>query len=160
MDRKFMQNKQLMSERKKLRLALAENNLELAKEYLDIAKHDQKDKKYKRGVIDAAYNAVELCAKGLLSLKLDKLPSTHSGVVQKFGEIYCKSEILERELGRQFRVALVWRNKARYDKYAEVTLEQGRETLNLAETLLKILQKQFESLSEKVYNLVHEVDGK
>lgn len=57
--------------REDINIVLAWNNFELAKEYLDIALHNQKDEKFKRGVIDAAYNAAELCAKGLLSLKLN-----------------------------------------------------------------------------------------
>lgn len=137
-----MKNSKPKISRKDLRLALARNNFALAEEYLGIALHDRKDEKYKRGVIDAAYNAAELCAKGLLSLKMDELPATHGGVVQKFGEIFCKSGILDKDLGRKLRVALVWRNKARYDKRAEITQKQGQEIVDLTETLLGILREE------------------
>jgi len=47
------------------------------------------------------------------------------------------------ELAKEYlEIALVWRNKAGYDKQAEITLEQGQKTTDLAQVLLRNLQQQ------------------
>lgn len=123
----------------------AKDYLALAFEYLNIAKHNQEEKKFLRGAIDTAYNAAELCVKGLLILKLDRIPSTHGGVVQKFGQIYVKSGILERAVGRKLNQALMHRNKARYDRYAKFNKKDGQEIISLADELAKVLKQEAES---------------
>lgn len=65
----------------KLKKMEIKDYLTLAEIYFKIAEHRGKDKEYLRGVVDAAYNSAELCAKGLLSLKLERIPSTHGGIV-------------------------------------------------------------------------------
>ncbi len=46
----------------------------------------------KRVAIDAAYHAAELCAKAFLLGKVERTPSRHGSIVQKFGEIYILQE--------------------------------------------------------------------
>lgn len=41
-----------------------------------------------RGIIDLAYNAAELCGKGLLILRCNDVPGTHSGLVQQFSKVF------------------------------------------------------------------------
>lgn len=126
---------------KDIQKLLAQNNLELAKEYLAIAKFNQKYKKSYRGVIDIAYNAAELCAKGCLCLKLQKTPATHKGVIQKFSEYYVKTDILEREIGKKLARGLRYRNLARYEKEIEIIKKQAEETVELAIILQRFLQQ-------------------
>lgn len=131
---------------KDIQKLLAKQNLALAKEYLDIAKFNQKYKNSYRGVIDVAYNAAELCAKGCLALKLQRLPSTHKGVIQKFSEIYVKTNIVKREIGRKLAQSLRYRNLARYEKTIDITKEQANEVLDLTITLQNILNEQLKKL--------------
>ena len=125
-----------------LKLLEAKSYLALAKIYLDIAIGIPVKGQKRRGVVDEAYNAAELGAKGLLVLKLDFLPGTHGGVVNKLGEIYVKTGILNKETGRNLRRGLNFRNQARYERKAKITDKMCSEVLNLAKQLIKFLEKE------------------
>jgi uncharacterized protein (UPF0332 family) len=101
-----------------------------------------------RLAVDAAYNAAELCAKGLLLLKMDKLPASHGGVVIKFGEIYIKQGLVERSIGRTMNKALALRNKSRYDRHALIGSKEANEVIELASGMIRILDKALESESD------------
>jgi uncharacterized protein (UPF0332 family) len=75
--------------------------LALAQGYLEMA-HALKGKRgYIRGVIDMAYNAAELSAKGLLLLREGEWPKTQSGIVQQFSRAFIVNEpIVEPGVGR------------------------------------------------------------
>lgn len=94
-----------------------------------------------RIAIDAAYNAAELCVKGLLLLRLDDIPGSHGGLVGKFGELYVQTGELPRELGRRLNKGLEARAAARYDYAAQITEEMARDVLQLARELLGHLQQ-------------------
>lgn len=130
---------------KTVRLALAENDLSLAKSYYLAAKKNLEEKISLRLAVDAGYNAAELAIKGLLALKIDFLPATHTGTVQKFSEIYIKSGVLEKDIGRGARKGLSLRNKARYEKTAKISKENCLLVLNLAKDLIKILEKEIKN---------------
>lgn len=109
---------------------------DLADDYLSAAKFLLKNKKYRQAV-DAAYNAAELSVKALLLDKLEKLPATHGGLVQKFSEIFIKEKKkFDREIGRQLHQALEWRNRARYEGAIDITSETAKEIVNLASKFL------------------------
>src|SRR5712692_4070260 len=118
----------------------AENALRLAEEYLELARYDLTGKQL-RGAADAGYNAAELCVKGLLIVKLERLPRTHGGIVQKFGEFYVQAGLVAKEAGRGLNQALQFRNDARYDFHAEITKEKAEEVIKLAETLVGVLRE-------------------
>jgi len=126
-----------MNERK-MRKEEAVGYLDLAKEYMDLAKYNLSGGYY-RGVIDAAYNSIELCAKGFLLLRLDSIPTSHGGVVQKFGELYVKTKIISDEVGRGLRHSLRVRNSARYEPHARIAKEDAEKIMDLANSLLKLL---------------------
>lgn len=119
----------------------AENSLRLAEEYLELARYDLEGKQF-RGAVDAGYNAAELCVKGLLIVKLERLPRTHGGIVQKFGEFYAQTGLVAKEVGRGLNHALQFRNDARYDFHAEITREKAEEVIKLAETLVGVLREE------------------
>jgi len=123
----------------KSRLSLAKLNLKMSNSLLG-----QKD--YVRGVVDLAYNAVELCAKGLILLKQDDLPSRHRGIVQRFSELYVKEGPLKKEIGRRMNKGLDYRNNARYVPTAEITKKHAQHNINLAKELIAFLQKELEQL--------------
>jgi len=112
---------------------------ELGTEYLDGAK-ELADRGRYRLAIDAAYNAAELAVKALILPKVERLPKTHSGVVNRFGELYIKSGVLPTSLGKQLRRSLRYRNLARYDRSAIIGVEEARQTIQLANELLTALE--------------------
>lgn len=117
--------------------------LALAQGYLEMARALKGRREYIRGVIDMAYNAAELSAKGLLLLREGEWPKTHSGVVQQFSRAFIVNEpVVEPGVGRAFRQALDWRNRARYDPHATLTEADADDVLSVAEKLSDILQRE------------------
>lgn len=122
---------------------------DLALEYIEGALDSFKSGHH-RLAVDATYNAAELCAKGLLLFKMDRLPTSHGGVVTKFSEIYIKEGKVQRSLGRALNKSLALRNKSRYDRHAIIGPKEVEEVRNLAEEMIRILDKE---LSETGNNL-------
>lgn len=91
----------------------------LAMEFLDGARAAL-DRGHFRISVDAAYSAAELCAKGLILLEGGELPGSHGGVVGEFGRLYALAGKASRELGRRFSLALELRNRARYERSADI----------------------------------------
>ncbi|MFQ6126995.1 MAG: HEPN domain-containing protein [Candidatus Heimdallarchaeota archaeon] len=112
----------------------------LAEEFLMGAKENLREERL-RIAIDAGYNAIELCVKALLLLKMDELPSSHGGILTKFGELYIKSNEIQRELGRRINQAIILRSKARYDTLAVFTLEDGEFIIQTADSLFQEVEK-------------------
>ncbi|MCX7854465.1 MAG: HEPN domain-containing protein, partial [Anaerolineae bacterium] len=94
-----------------------------------------------RIAIDAAYNAAELCVKGLLLMRLDDIPGSHGGLVGKFGELFVQTGEVPRELGRRLNRGLEARAAARYDYAALITEEMAQEVLGLAQELVNCLRQ-------------------
>ncbi len=117
--------------------------LELAQEYEESARDCSSHGHY-RLAVDGAYNAVELCAKGFLILKLKDLPTSHGGIVGKFGELYVRSGILPKEMGRELNRGLWLRNQARYERQTEIGEKES-------EAMLKLVGKFIEALGKELY---------
>jgi len=96
---------------------------------------------YYRLLIDGAYNAAELAANGLLSLKGVPIPHRHGSIVQKFAQVYILSGELSRELGRRLNRGLTLRNQARYLLLANIAEAEAQEALSLAEELIQKLEE-------------------
>jgi uncharacterized protein (UPF0332 family)/predicted nucleotidyltransferase len=124
-----------------MKVAESRGYRDLACEYLEAAS-DSLKAEHPRLAVDAGYNAAELCVKGLLLLKIDELPSSHGGVVIKFGEIYVKDGPLPRKLGRDLNKCLALRNKSRYDPHAMIGRDEADDVLKLAHTIIKILDEE------------------
>jgi uncharacterized protein (UPF0332 family)/predicted nucleotidyltransferase len=112
--------------------------LELARDYLSYTEYCFAGEKW-RAVADLGYNAAELCVKGLLLLKMDELPSSHGGLLSKFGEYYTRSGPFPRELGRRLSRGLQVRSWARYRRQVNITREMAEENLNLAKEMINHL---------------------
>lgn len=117
--------------------------LELAKLYHQTFKRLIAEKDF-RVAVDVGYNAAELCVKGLLLLKMNDIPRTHGGVVQKFGELYVKSKLVADDAGRLLNIALENRNKARYDYHAKITREDTEDIKRLTTSLVEVLEREME----------------
>jgi len=128
-------------EDRQLRLAEAQNYLLLAEEFLKIAENNFKNSLY-RGVIDAAYNAAELCVKGLILLRAKVLPKRHSGFIQRFSKLYIDSGEVKKEMGRALNKSLKLGNRARYEYDAEIREEDALSVLRLAEGMIDLLTKE------------------
>lgn len=90
--------------------------------------------------MDAAYNAAELAVKSLV-LKLD-VPGSHGGLVGRFGELYIKTGIYEKALGRQLNHALERHNQARYRYQAVIKRGDAQAVIELARTLKELAERE------------------
>jgi len=81
---------------------------------------------------------------------MDRLPTSHGGVVTKFSEIYIKERKVQRSLGRALNKSLALLNKFRYDRHAIIGPKEVEEVRNLAEEITRILDQE---LSETADNL-------
>jgi len=79
---------------------------------------------------------------------MDKLPTSHGGVVIKFGEIYIKEGLVERNVGRAMNKALALRNKSRYDRHARIGSKEAKEVFKLTQDMIRILDKALETDSD------------
>ncbi|GFP22650.1 hypothetical protein HKBW3S44_00588 [Candidatus Hakubella thermalkaliphila] len=114
----------------------------LAQEYLEGAELNLENELY-RLAVDAAYNAAELCAKGLLLLKLSDIPTSHGGIIGMFGELFVKTEVVPNQIGRGLNRNLQLRNKARYDFHALITKEDAEKAIDLAKKLVAIFRESY-----------------
>jgi len=128
-----------MDEKEMLRDAVEGYHL-LATEYLEGAEKSLA-MGHLRVAIDTAHNAAELCAKGFLIGKVEKMPARHGAVVNLFSDLYVKTGILPAKLGRGLRRALEFRNMARYEYEAKITPSMAEETIELAKELLDRLRE-------------------
>lgn len=117
--------------------------LNLARTYLEMARSFEMLLANVRGIIDLAYNAAELCSKGLLVLHCGDVPRTHSGLVQQFSKVFVVEEkLVAPRIGRALRLGLELRNKARYDPHARLTESEAIEVTRLAEETVGVLEKE------------------
>lgn len=114
--------------------------LNLARDYVSYAEHSLTAGDL-RAVADLAYNGAELCAKALLLFKMDKMPGSHGGLLEKFGELLVKSGPFPRELGHRLNRGLQVRSGARYKPKETITREMAEENLTLAREMIVHLEK-------------------
>ncbi len=119
----------------------AQNLYFLAGEHLRVAEKLLADGEW-RVTVDIAYNAAELCAKAFLVGKLERMPTQHGSVVQKFSQLYILQEQrFSHSLGRRLNTALRCRHDARYVYEATITEEMARETVSLAREMHEYLRQ-------------------
>lgn len=119
----------------------AQNLYLLAGEYLQVAERLLAEGEW-RVAIDVAYNAAELCAKAFLVGKVERTPSRHGSIVQKFSEIYILREgRFPPGLGHRLHQALNYRHDARYVYEAVITREMAQEVFALAREMHGHLQE-------------------
>lgn len=125
-------------EERQLRRAESLGYLELAIEYKQQSLRSLNVGDY-RLAVDGAYNAAELCAKGLLLLKLEDIPSSHGGIIQKFGELWIKTDLLPREMGRGLNKGFELRNQARYERHVRIREDEAKVILAPTEQFIDAL---------------------
>lgn len=129
-------------EEDKLKLEEIKGHLRLAKIFLDVANKRKKSKNEGeiRLAIDVGYNSAEHCLKAFILLNQDTIPRRHSGIAQRFSELYIKEGEFEKALSKKVRLCLKFRNLARYDPKASVGKIMVNEVLTLAEELTTLLE--------------------
>ncbi len=93
-----------------------------------------------RIAVDLAYNAAELCVKGMLLLGGEGIPRTHARIVTRFAELYVRRGAISEAVGRNLHLGLERRNKARYDWHAEISERDAAGSVMMARTLAERLQ--------------------
>lgn len=136
-------------EKNAIKQIMGRNILDLCNEYLESAR-DVLALNRLRLTIDAAYNAAELAVKALILLKQDDLPGSHGGAVNVFGQLYVKTDEIDKEIGRALNMALKLRNEARYKPDALFSQENAHFVLDLAENLISIASKKYDHLPDKI----------
>lgn len=121
-----------------LKIQEARNLLRLAEEYIEGAELTLNYNHF-RIAIDTAYNAAELCAKGLLLFEIDELPTSHGGIIGEFGRLYVKPGKVPTQIGRQLNKGLEIRNKARYDLNADISKEKAEGLIELTKRIKALL---------------------
>lgn len=114
--------------------------MQLSNEYL-ISAEDAACSGHYRLATDAAYNAVELIAKALLLKKLDDLPGSHGGIVNKFGELYVKTSEVPYDIGKNLHHALLLRNRARYKWEAKINRDEYEDVHSLVKELTTVAEE-------------------
>ncbi len=71
----------------------------------------------------------------------DDIPSSHGGIVGKFGELYIKTGQVDKLLGRELNRALELRNSARYKYQVQIREEDAQKIIDLAKKLEDIAEK-------------------
>lgn len=130
-----------------LKRSLLEGRYHLASSYLRVARYVFDHGDY-REAADLAYNAAETAVKALLLLEIEELPKSHRGVVNRFGDLYIRTGRLPRSMGRDLRLALATRNRARYEPEQVITRPEAEEVLGLADRLLQHVMEFRQALSE------------
>ena len=115
--------------------------LVLAQEYFDGAESSLVNGRY-RIVVDTAYNAAEVCVRGLLLLKLPELLRSHGGLLTKFGELYVKDGSLPKRVATDLNLILELRNRSLYSLRVLIDRRDAQDAIELAETLMKALKEQ------------------
>jgi uncharacterized protein (UPF0332 family)/predicted nucleotidyltransferase len=130
-------------DKEEIKFQEAKGYLDLAEYYINSSIKNFENKDY-RIVVDIGYNAAELCVKGLLLFKFDELPTSHSGIVNKFSKLCLEEEYLDKELGKKLNKNLRLRNKARYEPHVEITKDNAQDIIDLSKTLHKFLSLKVE----------------
>jgi len=85
-----------------------------------------------REAISRAYYSMFHATQALLFLK-EIFPKSHKGVIQKFGEEFVKSGVLETKMGHLLSQAESMRLKADYDVGVKITKDECEEILDNCE---------------------------
>jgi len=108
------------------------------KEYLDQSEEELNasnllyNKEFYRESVSRAYYSMFHATQALLLIK-EIYPKSHKGVIQKFGEEFVKSGMLEKKMGYVLSQAETMRLKADYDVGMKISKEECEEILDNCE---------------------------
>jgi len=94
------------------------------------------NKGFYRESVSRAYYSMFHATQSLLLIK-EIYPKSHKGVIQKFGEEFVKSGILEKKMGYMLSQAETMRLKADYDVGVKISKEECEEILDNCEYFIR-----------------------
>jgi uncharacterized protein len=113
--------------------------LDQSEEELDAARLLFEERFY-REAISRAYYSMFHATQALLFLK-EIFPKSHKGVIQKFGEEFVKSGVLEKKMGHLLSQAESMRLRADYDVGVKITKDECEEILDNCEFFIKKIKE-------------------
>jgi uncharacterized protein (UPF0332 family) len=81
---------------------------------------------------------------------LERLPTSHGGLVQIFSREYIVTGEVDRLIGHRLSTSLELRSKARYSREAEITADHVTQVSTLAQELIDLLEEALSSLEEQL----------
>ena len=121
------------------------------KDYLDQAVEEFEaanllfEEEYLREAVSRAYYSMFHASQALLFIK-KVYPKSHKGVIQKFGEEFVKSGLLEKKMGYILAQAETMRLKADYDVGLKITKEECEEILDNCEYFISKVKEMITEL--------------
>ena len=121
------------------------------KEYLDQAEEEYNaaallaGKGFYREAISRAYYSMFHAAQAFLVIKR-VYPKSHKGVLQKFGEEFVKSGLLERRMGHILSQAESMRLKADYDVGVKIDKDECEEILENCDIFISKIKETIKEL--------------
>ncbi|GBE18873.1 HEPN domain protein [archaeon BMS3Abin16] len=113
-------------------LAEADERLETARILLD--------HKRPKDAIGRAYYAMYHAARAIL-LTRDISPRTHKGLIQKFGEVFVKTELVSKKYSVLLSKAESLREMADYDVIHKFTMEEAEVIVSDADKFIEKIEK-------------------
>ncbi len=126
----------LSSEDKK---TLSQFRLQKAKEFLDDAKKNFDDKRYRTSVNRSYYAALN-AARALLILE-GANPETHDGVVTMLSLRFVKKGILPSEVIKSFKLLLSRRTDVDYGDFDDIGKDEALDSLHNAQSFIETIEQ-------------------
>ena len=120
-------------------IRLSKYRLETAVDYLDTAKELLKTQKYKASV-NRSYYAIFHALRSVTAL--DGFDSSkHSGIIAFFNKNYVKNGVFDKGFSKMIDSAYRLRERADYQDFYIVSIEQAKEQIEKAEKIIGIIRK-------------------
>ena len=118
---------------------LSKYRLETAKDDLATAKKNFEDASY-RASVNCSYYAIFHALRAITAL--DQFDSgKHSGIIAYVNQHYVKSGIFDKEFSKLIDSAFRLREKADYEDFFVVAIEDARKQIEKAETVIDIVEE-------------------
>lgn len=118
---------------------LSQFRLQKAKEFLDDAKKNFDDKRYRTSVNRSYYAALN-AARALLILE-GANPETHDGVVTMLSLRFVKKSILPSEVIKSFKLLLSRRTDVDYGDFDDIGKDEALDSLHNAQSFVETIEQ-------------------
>ena len=117
---------------------LARYRMEKAKEDLETARHNYKDGSY-RASVNRSYYAIFHALRAVTAL--DGFDSSkHSGIIAYINQHYVKAGVFDRSFSKLIDSAFRLREKADYEDFYVVAIEDAKQQIEKAEEIISIIE--------------------
>jgi uncharacterized protein (UPF0332 family) len=112
--------------------------IQKAEEFLEDARYLYEGKRFESSVNRSYYCMFKVVQTLLLEKNI--LTKTHKGAKTKFNELFLKTNLLPKELGKMFQDAFNIRQDADYEFPLQITEKTAKQTINNAAHFLKTVK--------------------